>query len=87
VELLPAKRKKQGPDPTKRDVRKEEFGRRSPAGDIMWDSLSCRLTPLKSFDKNNPQMGPRIDSVARQMHQKMVQAALLGQPSQATSHG
>jgi len=37
----------------------------------MWDSLSCLLTLLESFDKNNPEMG--IDSVARQMHQKMVQ--------------
>ena len=37
----------------------------------MWDSLSCLLTLLESFDKNNPEMG--IDSVARQMHQKTVQ--------------
>jgi len=37
----------------------------------MWDSLSCLLTLLDSFDKNNPEM--RIDSVARQMHQKTVQ--------------
>jgi len=37
----------------------------------MWDSLSCLLTILESFDKNNPEMG--IDSMARQMHQKMVQ--------------
>ena len=85
VELLPAKRKKQSPDPTKKDASKEEFGRRALAGGNMWDSLSCLLTLLESFDKNNPEMG--IDSVARQMHQKMVQAALLGQPSQATSHG
>jgi len=33
--------------------------------------LSCLLTLLDSFDKNNPEMG--IDSVARQMHQKTVQ--------------
>ena len=33
--------------------------------------LSCLLTLLESFDKNNPEMG--IDSVARQMHQKTVQ--------------
>ena len=37
----------------------------------MWDSLSCLLTLLGIFDKNNPEMG--VDSVARQMHQKMVQ--------------
>jgi hypothetical protein len=37
----------------------------------MWDSLSCLLTLLESFNKNNPDMG--IDSVAKQMHQKMVQ--------------
>ena len=37
----------------------------------MWDSLSCLLTLLESFDKNNPEMG--IDSVTRQMHQKTVQ--------------
>ena len=35
------------------------------------DLLSCLLTLLESFDKNNPEMG--IDSVARQMHQKTVQ--------------
>ena len=34
----------------------------------MWDLLSCLLTLLEFFDKNNPEMG--IDSVARQMHQK-----------------
>jgi len=37
----------------------------------MWDLLSCLLTLLEFFDKNNPEMG--IDSVARQMHQKIVQ--------------
>ena len=37
----------------------------------MWDSLSCLLTLLESFDKNSPEMG--IDSVARQMHQNTVQ--------------
>ena len=67
AELLPAKRKKQSPDPTKKDASKEEFGRRALAGGNMWDSLSCLLTLLESFDKNNPEMG--IDSVARQMHQ------------------
>ena len=65
--MLPAKRKKQSPDPTKRDASKEEL----LAGGNMWDSLSCLLTLLESFDKNNPEMG--IDSVARQMHQKTVQ--------------
>ena len=73
VELLPAKprRKKQSPDPTKKDASKEEFGRRALAGGNMWNSLSCLLSLLESFDKNNPDMG--IDSVARQMHQKTVQ--------------
>jgi len=70
AELLPAKRKKQSPDPTKRHASKEEFGRRTLAGGNMWDSLSCLPTLLKSFDKINPEM--RIDSVARQMHQKTV---------------
>ena len=49
AELLPAKRKKQSPDPTKRDASKEEFGRRALAGGSMWDSLSCLLTLLKVF--------------------------------------
>jgi len=71
AELLPAKRKKQRPDPTKRDASKEEFRRRALAGGNMWDSLSCLLTLLEIFDTNNPEMG--IDSVARQMHQKAVQ--------------
>jgi len=71
AEMLPAKRKKQSPDPTKRDACTEEFGRRVLAGGNVWDLLSCLLTLLESFDKNNPEMG--IESVARQMHQKMVQ--------------
>jgi len=71
VKLLPAKHKKQSPDPTKKDTSKEEFRRRALAGGNMWDSLSCLLTLLESFDKNNPEM--EIDSVARQMHQKTVQ--------------
>jgi len=71
AELLPAKRKKQSLDPTKRDASKEEFGRRALAGGNMWDLLSCLLTLLESLDKNNPDMG--IDSVARHMHQKTVQ--------------
>ena len=71
VELLPTKRKKQYPDPTKKDASTEEFGRRALAGGNIWDSLSCLLTLLESFDQNNPEMG--IDSVARQMHQKTVQ--------------
>ena len=73
--MLPAKRKKQSPNPTKRDASKKEFGRRALAGGYTWNSLSCLLTLLESFDKNNPEMG--IDSVAgsvaRQMHQKTVQ--------------
>jgi len=71
AELLPAKRKKQSPDPTKMDASKEELGRRAPAGFKMWDSLSCVLTFWESFDKNNLEIG--IDSVARQMNQKTVQ--------------
>jgi len=63
VELLPAKRKKQSPDPMKKDASNEEFGRRVLAGGNMWDSLSCLLTLLESFDENNQEMG--IDSVAR----------------------
>jgi len=71
TELLPAKRKKRSQDPRKRDASKAEFGRRALAGGNTWDSLSCLLTLLESFDKNNPQMG--TDSVARQMRQKTVQ--------------
>jgi len=67
AKLLPAKRKKQSPDPTKKDASREEYGRRALAGGNMWDLLSCLLTLLESFDKNNPEM--RIGSVARQMHQ------------------
>jgi len=74
AELLPAKLQKQSPDPTKRDASKEEFGRRALARGNMWESLSCLLTLLESFDKNNPEMG--IDSVARKMHQKTVQQYL-----------
>jgi len=62
TELLSAKRKKQSPDPTKRDASKAEFGRRALARGDMWDLLSCLLTLLESFDKNNLEMG--IDSVA-----------------------
>jgi len=68
--LLPAKRKKQSPDPTKRVASKEVFGRRALASGNMWESLSCLLTLWKSFDKINPEMG--IDRVARQMHQEKV---------------
>ena len=62
VELLPAKHKKQSPDPMKKDASKEEFGRRALTGGNMWDSLSFLLTLLDCFDKNNPEMG--MDSVA-----------------------
>ena len=81
VELLPAKRKKQSPDPTKKDASKEEFGRRALAGGNLWDSLSCLLTLLESFDKNNSEMG--IDKTDAPKDG----AALLGQHSQATGHG
>jgi len=71
AELLPAKRKKQSLDPTKRDASNEEFRQRALAGGNMWDLLSCLLTLLESFDKNNPETS--IDSAARQMFQKTVQ--------------
>jgi len=71
VELLPATRKKETPDSTKKGSSKQEFGRGVLAGGNMWDSLSCPLTLLEIFDKNNPEMG--INNVARQMHQKTVQ--------------
>jgi len=70
AESLPAKRTEQSPDPIKRDASREEFGRRALVGGNMWESLSCLLTLLESFDKNNLEMG--TDSVARQMHQKTV---------------
>ena len=85
VELLPAKRKKQSPDPTKKDASKEEFGRTALAGGNMWDSLSCLLTLMESFDKNNPEMG--IDSVASQMHQKTVQHYWINTVKQQTTRG
>jgi len=71
AEFLPAKRKEQSPNPTKRDASREEFRRRALAWGNMLESLSCLLTVLESFDKNNPEMG--TDSFVRQMHQKMVQ--------------
>ena len=77
VKLLPAKRKKHSPDPTKKDASIKEFGRRVLAKGNMWDSLSCLLTLLESFDKNNPEMG--MNSVAR--HASKDGAALLGQHS------
>jgi len=67
AELLSAKRKKQSPDPTKREAAKEEFGRRALAGGNMLDSLSCLLTLLESFDKNNPEMA--AESVAKHFYQ------------------
>jgi len=57
AELLPSKRKKQSPYPTKRDAFNEEFGRRALAGGNMWDSLSCLLTLLEIFDKINQRWG------------------------------
>jgi len=71
TESLPAKRKEQSPDPTKRDASRKEFERRALAGCNMWESLSCLLTLLESLYKNIPDMG--TDNVARQMHQKTVQ--------------
>ena len=71
AELLSAKRKKQSPDPTKREAAKEEFGRRALAGGNMLDSLSCLLTLIESLDQNYPEKG--TECVARQMHQTVMQ--------------
>jgi len=59
AELLPAKRKKQSPDPTKRDASKEEFRvrRRALAEGNMWESLGCQMTLVESFDKNIQRWG------------------------------
>jgi len=57
AQVLPAKRKEQSPDQTKRDASREQFGRRALAKGNMWESLSCLLTILDSFDKNNPEIG------------------------------
>jgi len=70
VKLLPDKCKKQSPDLTKKDASKEEFGQRALAGGNMWDSLSCLMTLLESFEKTKSEM--HIDSVASQRHQKTV---------------
>jgi len=43
---------------------------RALAGGNKWDSLSCLSTLFEIFDKNNLEM--RIDSVARQIHQRTV---------------
>ena len=51
AESFPAKRKEQSLDPTKRDASREEFARRAIARGNMWESLSCLLTLLESFDK------------------------------------
>jgi len=57
AELLPSKRKKQSPDPNKREESKEEFGRRALAGGNMWDSMSCLLILLEFFDKTIQRWG------------------------------
>jgi len=77
AELSPAKRKKQSPDPTKRDASKVKFGRRALAGGNMWDSLSCLLTLLESFDKNQSRDG---DGQCGKTDASKDGAALLGQP-------
>ena len=76
---------KQSPDPTKKDASKEEFGRRALAGGNIWDSLSCLLTLMESFDKNHLEMG--IDIVARQMHQKTVQHYWVSTVKQQVTRG
>jgi len=63
-------RKEKSPDPTKRYASREEFGRSTLAGGNMWESLSCLLTFMESFDKHNPEIWS--DTVARQIHQKTV---------------
>ena len=47
AELLPAKRKKQSPDATKRDTSKEEFGQRAPAG----QHVKCVVMSTDTFGK------------------------------------
>ena len=73
------------PDPRKRDASRKEFGRRALAGDNMWESLSCLLTLVESFDKNNPEMG--TESVARQIHHKTVQHYLVNIVKQQVARG
>ena len=72
VELLPAKCKKQSPDPTKKDAltSNEEFGRRALAGGNMWDSLSCLLTLLIliAFITGNSSLEPLIEGLCAQIH-------------------
>jgi len=83
AELLPAKRREQHPDPTKRDASREEFGRRALAGGNMWESLPCLLTLLESLTKKSRD-GDRQCGKADASKDG---AALLGQHSQATGHG
>ena len=70
--MLPVKRKKQRPDPTKKDASKlrgvwtKSASKGQHVGFVVMSNDS-----LKSFVKNNPEMW--IDSVARQIHQKTVQ--------------
>ena len=47
--LLPAMRKKQSPDPTKKDASKEEFGRRALAGGNMQDSFVMSTDTFGKF--------------------------------------
>jgi len=84
TESLPAKHNEQSPDPTKRDASREKFGRRALAGGNMWKSLSCLLTLLESFDKNQSRDG---DRQCGKVDASKDGAALLGQHSQATGHG
>jgi len=83
AELLPAKHKKQSPDPTKRDASKEEFGWRVLAGGNMWDLLSCLLTLLFKFWQKQSRDG---DRQCGKTDASKDGAALLGQHSQATGH-
>jgi len=56
-QVSPAKRKKQSPDPTKRDTSKEKFRRRALVGGNTRDSFSCLLTILESPDKKIQRWG------------------------------
>jgi len=42
----------------------------------MWESLSCLLTLLESFDRDNPEMG--TDNVARKKHPSLLSLRTTG---------
>jgi len=83
AELLPAKRKEQSPDPSKRDASREDFSRRALSGGKKWESLSCLITFLESFDKQSRDG----DKSFGKPDASKDGAALLGQHSHAAGHG